>query len=78
MKGGCQRGRKLWLALGLAAYQGGQGVHRAAGVAAVEAPEAEPVARFAGDRFEGFRLLQQVGDCGGGVAVLVPSARRAR
>jgi hypothetical protein len=42
------------MALGLLLHQGGQGLHRPLGIAGIEAPEPEPVARFALDRLQGF------------------------
>ena len=42
------------MALGLLLHQGGQGLHRPLGIAGIQAPEPEPVARLALDRLKSF------------------------
>jgi hypothetical protein len=55
--------------------QGRQGVDGAGGVAPLEAPEAQPVAGFAGDRLEGFGLGEGCGEgCGAGGRLAVGEA----
>ena len=59
----------------LAIRQGRQGLDGAGGVAPLEAPEAQPVAGFAGDGFEGFGLGEGCGDgCGAGGRLAVGEA----